>query len=190
MVRIDRVSTRSGDDGSTGLGDGRRQPKDDVLIAALGSVDEANSWLGLIRSEGLPPAIDAVAERIQQDLFDLGADLCCPPGTAIGERVHRLGEGELHRLDAWLAEHNAVLPALSSFVLPGGSRSAAQWHVLRTVARRAEREVITAHRRGDPAVNPQCIRYLNRLSDLCFVLARRANDDGRADVLWVPAKDA
>lgn len=187
MVHLDRITTRSGDDGTTALGDGRRLAKDHPLIAALGALDEVNAVLGVLRAIGLPAATDAIAERLQQDLFDLGADLCCPPGTPIGARVHRLGTPEVDRLDAWIAAHNALLPPLRSFVLPGGTSAAAQWHVARTIVRRAERDLVTAARGGDPAVNPVCGIYLNRLSDLCFILARCANDDGRADMLWLPA---
>lgn len=190
MVHLDRITTRSGDDGTTALGDGRRLAKDHPLVAALGTLDEVNALLGVLRAVGLPAAIDALTERVQQDCFDLGADLCCPPGTPIGERVHRIGTAEIDRLESWIATHNAELPALRSFVLPGGTLSAAHWHVLRTVVRRAERDLVTAARSGDPAVNPACGVYLNRLSDLCFILARVANDQGRTDQLWIPARSS
>ncbi len=188
MVHLDRITTRTGDDGTTALGDGRRVAKDHPLIIALGSIDEVNSVLGVLRSGGLPLTIDAVVARLQQDCFDLGADLCCPPGTPIGERVHRLGTVEIERLEGWIAHENAHLPALTSFILPGGTPAAAHWHLARTIARRAERDLVTAARHADPTVNPACLLYLNRLSDLCFILSRRCNDDGKNDQLWIPAR--
>lgn len=187
-MRLDQITTRGGDDGTTALGDGRRLAKDDPLIQAIGAVDEANSILGCLRSLAAGAASERIA-GLQHELFDLGADLCCPAGTPVGERVHRIGAAELARLDAWITEVNAGLEPLRSFVLPGGSPASAWWHLARTVVRRAERDVISAARRGDPPVNEACIRYLNRCSDLCFVLARQANGDGRGDVLWIPARE-
>jgi cob(I)alamin adenosyltransferase len=185
MVRLDRITTRTGDDGTTGLADGRRLAKDHPLIAALGSVDEANSLLGLIRIEALPEDIAVALPIVQNDLFDLGADLATPAGGAHEERAVRIGEAYLARLDAWIVTANARLAALTSFVLPGGSRAAAFLHVVRTVVRRAERDCVHA-RSSECPPSDACIKYLNRLSDLCFVWARCCNDDGRSDVLWVP----
>lgn len=187
MVHIDAVTTRTGDDGTSALGDGRRFAKDDALFAAMGSIDEVNSVIGCVRAAGLPTEVDVIAARLQQDLFDLGADLCCPAGTPIGGKIHRIGAVELQRLDGFIATYQAQLQPLDSFVLPGGSALASWWHLARTVARRAERDLVTAYRRGEPPVNDGCIKYCNRLSDLCFVLARMANDVGRSDVKWVPA---
>jgi cob(I)alamin adenosyltransferase len=185
MVYLSRIYTRSGDQGETGLGDGTRVAKDHARVTAYGEVDELNAVLGLLR-------LEAGEERellrgIQNDLFDVGADLCVPPAAdetpgaklrVRAEQATRL-EGEIDRL-------NARLQPLTSFVLPGGSRAAAWCHLARTVCRRAERAVITLAR-TEP-VNPQVIVYLNRLSDLLFVLARIANSDGRDDVLWVPGQ--
>jgi cob(I)alamin adenosyltransferase len=183
IVRIDRVATRGGDGGETSLGDGARVGKDTARIAAMGAVDEANAAISLLRLHTRDRAeIDAELGRIQHDLFDLGADLCVP-GTDDGRM--RLAEAPLLRLDGAIAAWNGRLPALSSFVLPGGSAGAAQAHMARTITRRAERDVVALAR--VEALNPLLVRYLNRLSDLLFVLARVLNDNGAADVLWRPA---
>lgn len=182
VVRIDRVVTRGGDGGETSLGDGSRVGKDTPRIVAIGAVDEANAAVGVLRTETAAlTEIDAALARVQHDLFDLGADLCVP-GDA-GTRM-RLGEAALLRLDDDIARWNTDLPPLASFVLPGGSRSAAQAHMARTIARRAERDVVALA--GAETINPLLVRYLNRLSDLLFVLARVVNDKGAADVLWRP----
>lgn len=184
MVRIDRVTTRTGDDGTTALGDGRRLPKDHPLIAALGAVDEANALFGLVGQQSLPDQITTLLPTIQNDLFDLGAD-CCLPSTSPGAaRCPRIGDAYLARLDAAVEAVNAGLPPLASFVLPGGSPAAAWLHLARTVVRRAERDLVSARRHADPPVNESCVRYLNRLSDLCFVWARLAN--GGRDPVWQP----
>ncbi|MBV9736509.1 MAG: cob(I)yrinic acid a,c-diamide adenosyltransferase [Acidisphaera sp.] len=179
MVRIDRVVTRGGDAGETSLGDGARVPKDAPRVAAFGTVDEANAVIGVLRL-GVDAETDAMLARIQNDLFDTGADLCVP--GAAGERL-RLTDAPSARLEAEIAAMNAGLPALASFVLPGGTPAAAQAHVARTVVRRAERLVVALARAE--AVNPAVVRYLNRLSDHLFVLARRLNA-AAGDVLWVP----
>ncbi len=187
MVRLDRITTRSGDGGETGLGDGTRLPKDHALIAALGTVDEANSLLGVVRLEALGDAVAAELPRVQNDLFDLGADLAMPPGTQWEDKVPRITAAQVARLDAALEEANAGLLPLTSFVLPAGSRAAAHLHLVRCVVRRAERDLVAArHALPERVFNPECLRYLNRLSDLCFVWARQANDGGRGDVLWRP----
>jgi cob(I)alamin adenosyltransferase len=185
MVRLHRITTRTGDDGTTGLGDGSRLPKHHPLIAAIGAVDEANSVLGVVRLERLPPAIAAGLPRIQNDLFDLGSDLACPPGMPHEDKVPRIIQAQVAQLDALLAEANDGVPPLKSFVLPGGTRAAAHLHLARTVVRRAEREVGAAIA-ALPArtFNPEAVRYLNRLSDLLFVWARLAN--GSDEVLWIP----
>lgn len=180
MVRIDRVITRGGDKGETSLGDGSRVPKDALRVEAYGEVDEANAAVGLLRLH-CAGAVDAMLARVQNDLFDVGADLCVP-GEA-GERL-RLTDQPSLRLEAEVAAMNAGLPALRSFILPGGTAAAAHAHVARTLVRRAERRVVTLARAE--TVNPAVIRYLNRLSDHLFVLGRHVNDDGAADVLWVP----
>jgi cob(I)alamin adenosyltransferase len=176
--RLSTIATRTGDDGTTGLGDGSRVAKDSARVAAMGDVDELNSTLGLLRCEALPAAIDSLLNHIQNDLFDLGGELSIPGFTLLApERVLAL--------DQALADYNADLPRLQEFILPGGNRSAAIAHVARTICRRAERSVITisAHEQG--AVRPLCQQYLNRLSDLLFVLARTLNRvQGGGDVLW------
>lgn len=180
MIRIDRVVTRGGDTGKTSLGDGARVDKDDVRVEAYGAVDEANATIGLLRLHcAADPEADAMLARIQNDLFDVGADLCVP-GEA-GDRL-RLTDAPSIRLEAEIIAMNAALPALSSFVLPGGTPAAAHAHLARTVTRRAERLVVTLNRAQ--TVNPAVIRLLNRLSDHLFVLGRRLNPGG--DVLWTP----
>ena len=184
MVRIDRVTTRGGDGGETSLGDGTRQPKDAPRVEAIGAVDEANATIGLLRlhcPKAEYPAEDAILAEIQNDLFDLGADLCVP-GNA-GARL-RLNTDKITRLETHIATLNQSLPPLSSFVLPGGSAASAHAHLARTISRRAERRVVTLAR-GE-TVNPNVMLYLNRLSDLLFVLGRRLNDNAAQDVLWVP----
>jgi cob(I)alamin adenosyltransferase len=182
MVRIDRVVTRGGDGGETSLGDGARLRKDAARIAAIGAVDEANAAIGMLRlaMRDLPEA-DAMLARIQNDLFDVGADLSVP-GEG-GERL-RLTDAPIARLEAEVEAMNAALPKLTSFILPGGSAGAAHAHMARTIARRAERDVVRLA--AEDAVNPALIRYLNRLSDHLFVLARVVNGNGAGDVLWVP----
>lgn len=185
MVHLNRIYTRAGDDGSTALGDGTRLPKHHFRIESYGTVDEASSILGLARTAGLPEPFDGWIVQVQNDLFDVGADLCVP-GEA-GEKL-RLVSAYTERLEAWIDEANEPLEALTSFVLPGGSAASGWLHVARTVVRRAER-CVTALAEVDPGeVNPEVVRYLNRLSDLCFVLARCMNDNGKADVLWEPGR--
>jgi cob(I)alamin adenosyltransferase len=175
-IRVSIVSTRTGDDGTTGLGDKTRVPKDAPRIAALGDVDELNSAIGLWRATALPAGVDALLDRIQHDLFDLGGELCIPGWTALKDE-------HVQRLDEALAHYNAELGPLREFILPGGCPAAAQAHMARTIARRAERSAVTLSRQE--TVNPPVLHYLNRLSDLCFVLARYLNRAaGVRDVLW------
>ena len=181
MVKLDIITTRGGDGGETSLGDGTRLRKDALRIEAIGAVDEANAAIGLLRLHTAGREEDAMLGRIQSDLFDLGADLCVP-GT--GEDRLRVAPAQCTRLEAEIRALNAGLPPLASFVLPGGSPGAAAAHLARTVARRAERRVVALA--AAEAVNPEAVRYLNRLSDHLFVLARRLNDDGTRDVTWVP----
>jgi cob(I)alamin adenosyltransferase len=175
--RLSVIATRAGDDGSTGLGDGTRVAKDSARIAALGDVDELNSALGVVLAEPqLDADLAADLRNVQHHLFDMGAELCIP-GYA------KLGDTHVAGLDARLGHYNATLPPLREFILPGGSRPAALLHVARTVCRRAERAVV-ALQRSDP-VNPPVLQYLNRLSDLLFVMARVANRSlGTEDVYW------
>lgn len=186
MVRINRVVTRGGDKGHTSLGDGTRVRKDDMRVAAIGAVDEANAAIGVLRAGGVPDDADAMLARAQNDLFDLGADLCVPAVERSGvarDRL-RLTDAPSARLEAEIAAMNASLPPLRSFVLPAGTVSASHAHVARTIVRRAEREVVRLT--ADQPVNPALVRYLNRLSDHLFVLARTLNGGGAGDVLWVP----
>jgi cob(I)alamin adenosyltransferase len=189
MVYLSRIYTKTGDQGDTSLGDGQRVPKDHPRVAAYGSVDELNAVLGLVRASA-PPLDDDVRtllDSIQNDLFDVGADLCVPatPEEAPGQ-VLRVRAEQALRLEQAIDRYNENLQPLRSFVLPGGTIAAAWCHVARTVCRRAERDVVTLARAE--TVNPQVIIYLNRLSDLLFVLARTCNENGRNDVLWVPGK--
>ena len=182
MVKLDVITTRGGDAGETSLGDGSRVRKDALRVAAYGTVDEVNATVGILRLHlAGDRQADAMLGRIQNDLFDLGADLCVP-GT--GEDRLRVTDGQCLRLEAEIAAMNADIPPLRSFVLPGGSPGAAYAHLARTVARRAEREVVALA--AADAVNAAVIRYLNRLSDHLFVLSRRLNGNGTGDVTWTP----
>lgn len=187
MVRIDRVSTGTGDRGETALGDGRRVPKDHPLVVAMGAVDEANCALGLAAAAELDDDLVARLHAVQNDLFDLGSDLAVSPGGPHEARIPRIGAVAIDRLDAWLADAEARLQPLTSFVLPGGSEAAARLHLARAVVRRAERAVVAAREAlADRGGAPEVLRYLNRLSDCCFQWARIANGDGRDDLLWRP----
>ena len=185
MVRLNRIYTRTGDDGTTGLADGSRRSKSDLRLESYGTVDELNSTVGLAvrATSGVHPEISRLLESIQHDLFDLGADLATP-GTEEGLRVTA---GQVGALEKSIDHINADLPALDSFVLPGGTESACWLHLARTVCRRAERLAVALA--GTEELNPEVIRYLNRLSDLLFVLSRAANGGGDEDVLWVPGKN-
>jgi cob(I)alamin adenosyltransferase len=182
-VRLTRIYTRGGDRGQTSLGDGSRVPKLDCRIGAFGTVDELNAALGLVLAEpALPEHLREPLERIQNDLFDVGADLSVPFG--IGDRL-RVEDAHVERLEQLCDEFNADLPMLKSFVLPGGTPAAARLHVARTTCRRAERDALTAD--GENGINPRVLAYLNRLSDFLFIAARWANHDaGRDEPLWKP----
>ena len=174
--RLSKIATRTGDDGTTGLGDGSRVDKDALRVQAMGDVDELNSHLGLLLCEDMPPDLREELVTIQHDLFDLGGELCIP-GFAM------ITDTQVARLDALLAKYNATLPALAEFILPAGSRAAAQSHVCRTVCRRAERAIVALCKAEQ--LNAQPRQYVNRLSDLLFVLARVLNRHaGGGDVLW------
>jgi cob(I)alamin adenosyltransferase len=186
MVVLNRIYTRTGDKGDTALGDGTRVAKHSLRVDAYGTSDEANAAVGLARlhAEG---DMDAALARIQNDLFDLGADLCRPDIAGDAEAKHpplRMTDGQVERLEAEIDAMNADLAPLRSFVLPGGSPLAAHLHLCRTVTRRAERLAVALA--GREEVNPAVVRYLNRLSDWFFVASRKANDGGAGDVLWVP----
>jgi cob(I)alamin adenosyltransferase len=181
-VRLTRIYTRAGDRGETSLGDGSRVSKLDCRIGAFGSVDELNAQLGLVLAGGVPDGFRPVLERVQNELFDVGADLSVPWGVA--DRL-RIDSAAIERLEADCDRFNADLPELRSFVLPGGAEAAARLHVARTVCRRAEREALLA--REEVELNPLVLAYLNRLSDLLFILARAANAAaGRDEPLWKP----
>jgi len=182
MVHLSNIYTRSGDDGSTGLGDGTRVPKHELRIAAYGTVDEASSTIGIARTHALPDPLPDRLRDVQNDLFDVGADLCVPGQAGDGLRIK---ESYVARLESWIDAANSGLEPLNSFILPGGGSGAAWLHLARTVSRRAERCVEELIARGDD-VNPLTLHYLNRLSDLLFVYARVANDNGKLDVLWKP----
>ena len=183
MVKLTRIYTKGGDKGETSLGDGARVPKQSVRVAAYGTVDEANSVIGLARLHTKGEA-DAMLARIQNDLFDLGADLCTPSDGPREAKALRIAEAEVERLEREIDAMNAELKPLDSFILPGGAAAAAYLHLARTVVRRAER--LVAELAAREAVNPAAFRYANRLSDHLFVLARYLNDKGANDVLWVP----
>jgi cob(I)alamin adenosyltransferase len=192
MVRLTRIYTRTGDKGTTALGDGRRVPKDAPRIEAFGTVDELNAVLGLALLGLDDEEGAALLRRIQNDLFDLGADLCLPETSARARATRsrpplRLTPAHVRPLEEAIDRWNAPLGTLTSFILPGGTTSSSWLHLARTVCRRAERRVVALARKE--TVNPQAIVYLNRLSDLLFVMARRANDGGRSDVLWRPGGD-
>ncbi len=196
MVKLNKIYTRTGDQGQTGLGDGSRVVKHAVRVAAYGTVDEAGAVIGLARTEAEkpghdgPPGIGSAAEmlaRIQHDLFDLGADLCTPDREDPKHPPLRVVAQQVTRLEAEIDAMNQALKPLDSFVLPGGGALSSWLHLGRTVVRRAERLIVELA--GEESVNPQAIAYANRLSDHLFVMARYFNDKGGADVLWVPGKN-
>jgi cob(I)alamin adenosyltransferase len=186
MVRLSKIYTKTGDLGETGLGDGRRISKASLRIAAIGAVDEANSAIGIARldSEG---DSDAMLARIQNDLFDLGADLCAPEDGRKAEGRLRICEAQVERLEREMDAMNERLEPLTSFVLPGGTALAARLHLARTIARRAETMMVALAKREK--INEAAMRYINRLSDHLFVMARTANADGMCDVLWKPGSN-
>jgi cob(I)alamin adenosyltransferase len=183
MVKLTRIYTRGGDKGKTSLGDGARVPKQSPRVEAYGTVDEANAAIGLARLHAQGEA-DAMLGRIQNDLFDLGADLCTPEGGRRGAGALRIVAAQVKRLESEIDAMNAALAPLNSFVLPGGTPVASYLHLARTVTRRAER--LTCALAAAETVNPEALKYLNRLSDHLFVLSRHLNDNGARDVLWQP----
>ena len=183
MVRLTRIYTRLGDAGDTHLGDMSRARKTSPRVVAYGEVDELNAVVGVARAQGLPPDVDGWLAMVQNELFDVGADLCVPPGDDEGRSRLRVAASQVERL---CDEVNATLPDLASFVLPAGTPAAAALHHARTVCRRAERAAV-ALADAEP-VTPEAIAYLNRLSDLLFILARAANRDAGGDVLWQPGE--
>lgn len=188
MVKLNKIYTRTGDDGTTGLGTGRRVAKYDLRVEAYGAVDETNAALGVARLHLSGEALlDAMLERIQNDLFDLGADLCVPPAANEEEGASlRIVPAQVTRLEEDIDRLNAELSPLASFVLPAGTAASAYLHLARTICRRAERIMVALSHQGEAAVGTSALHYVNRLSDLLFVAGRYANARGAADVLWVP----
>ena len=186
MVRLNKIYTKTGDAGETGLGTGERRLKSDLRVESYGTVDELNAVLGLVRLHA-EATLDAMLARIQNELFDLGADLATPDtGKDLGYEPLRIVQTQVERLEREIDLMNARLEPLRSFVLPAGSPAATHLHHARTVARRAERLMVALARKEGEAVSDAALKYVNRLSDHLFVAARIANDEGRADVLWVP----
>jgi cob(I)alamin adenosyltransferase len=183
MVRLTRIYTRGGDTGETSLGDGLRIKKHALRVAAYGTVDEANAAIGIARIHA-DAETNAMLGRIQNDLFDLGADLCTPEDGRRGAGALRIAAAQVERLESEIDAMNAALRPLDSFVLPGGTAAAACLHLARTVTRRAER--LVSELAESERINPEALKYLNRLSDHLFVLSRRVNDNGAEDVLWEP----
>ncbi|MEX0344603.1 MAG: cob(I)yrinic acid a,c-diamide adenosyltransferase [Rhizobiaceae bacterium] len=192
MVVLNKIYTKTGDDGTTALGTGERRAKYDARVSAYGTVDEANACIGLARIHTAiaDAEVDAMLARIQNDLFDLGADLATPEsdGKPAFEPL-RVIETQVERLESDIDALNKRLEPLRSFVLPGGSPGSAALHLARTVARRAERQIVELADRADEQVNEAAVKYMNRVSDFLFVSARCLNDNGKADVLWVPGEN-
>ncbi|UFZ03224.1 cob(I)yrinic acid a,c-diamide adenosyltransferase [Bradyrhizobium ontarionense] len=189
MVVLNRIYTRTGDDGTTALGNGERRPKYDLRVSAYGTVDETNAAIGVVRLHlADAPEIDAMLGLIQNDLFDLGADLAVPQREGKAERL-RVVANQVDRLERDIDALNERLSPLTSFVLPGGTPAAAHLHVARTICRRAERIMVELAARPDEPVSEAGIRYMNRLSDFLFVASRAANRNGAGDVLWVPGRN-
>jgi len=192
MVKLNKIYTRSGDKGTTVLGTGERIPKYELRIQSYGTVDELNSTIGVARQYlgGVNDYLDNIFMRIQNDLFDLGADLCTPDrGEKLEYEALRVTQAQVDWLETKIDEMNEELDALTSFVLPGGSPASAALHISRTVCRRAESIIVELSVQENEPVSDEVIKYMNRLSDLLFVAARYANDKGKADVLWVPGKN-
>ena len=192
MVVLNKIYTRTGDDGTTALGSGERRPKHDLRVASYGTVDEANACIGMARVHARTehPELDAMLARIQNDLFDLGADLATPDtGRDPGYEPLRIVDSQVKRLEADIDALNKGIRPLRSFVLPGGSPAAAALHLARTVARRAERLIVELSLKEGETVGPAAVRYINRVSDFLFVAARSVNDNGESDVLWVPGQN-
>src|SRR5262249_17881446 len=191
MVVLNKIYTRTGDDGTTALGSGRRVSKYDLRVEAYGTLDETNAAIGLARlyTREKHPALDVMLARIQNDLFDLGADLCFPDKTKGARGRLQVTDGQVNGIEKEIDELNLVLAPLRSFVLPGGSPASSFLHLARTTSRRAERLMVALAAREDEPVGGPALRYINRLSDFLFVAARFANDKGKSDVPWVPGKN-
>jgi cob(I)alamin adenosyltransferase len=189
MVVLNKIYTKTGDAGTTALGSGERRYKFDLRIESYGTVDEANSAVGVARTHCTDKTLDQMLSRLQNDFFDLGADLATPDtGADLGYEPLRIIDAQVERIERDIDSLNARLSPLRSFVLPAGSPLSAHLHLARTIARRAERLMVELSQREGETVSPAALRYINRVSDFLFVAARIANDDGRSDVLWVPGK--
>ena len=189
MVVLNRIYTRTGDDGTTALGSGERRPKYDLRIEAYGTVDETNAAVGIVRLHlGEAPELDAMLGLIQNDLFDLGADLAVPQREGKSERLRMLSS-QVERLEHDIDNLNEKLTPLTSFVLPGGTPAAAHLHLARTICRRAERMMVELAAQPNEPVSDAAIQYMNRLSDFLFVASRAVNNNGAGDVLWVPGQN-
>jgi cob(I)alamin adenosyltransferase len=189
MVKLNRIYTRTGDDGTTGLGTGERRIKYDLRVEAYGTVDETNAAIGMVRlyTGASEPLVDAMLGRIQNDLFDLGADLCTPEtNEPLPYEPLRIVASQVERIEKEIDQLNAELTPLRSFVLPGGTAAAANLHLARTIARRAERVMVQLAEQEHEHVSPAGLHYINRLSDFLFVASRYVNARGGGDVLWVP----
>ena len=190
MVILNKIYTKTGDDGTTALGTGERRLKFDLRVDAYGTVDETNATIGLARLHVADETLDRMLMRIQNDLFDLGADLATPEGEEKpAYEPLRVSEAQVNRVEADIDLLNSDLEPLRSFVLPGGSAASAALHLSRTVARRAERLIVELAEKPGEHVNPSAIKYMNRVSDFMFVAARHVNDHGKTDILWVPGEN-
>lgn len=192
MVILNKIYTRTGDDGTTALGTGERRPKYDLRVASYGTVDEANACIGLARlhTRDDHPELDAMLARIQNDLFDLGAELATPDtGEDLGYEPLRIVDSQVTRLESEIDAVNKGLGTLRSFILPGGSPAAAALHLARTVSRRAERMIVELSLKEDEKVADPAMRYINRVSDFLFVAARDVNNRGQDDILWTPGQN-
>lgn len=193
MVRLNKIYTRTGDDGTTGLTSGPRRLKSDLRVESYGTVDETNACIGLVRihtGHEESTEIDAMLARIQNDLFDLGADLSTPDdGKPLSYEPLRIVAQQVSRLEADIDQLNAKIPPLRSFILPGGSAASAALHLARTVSRRAERLMVALAKTEGEIVSEEALQYINRLSDFLFVAARAVNENGARDVLWVPGQN-
>lgn len=192
MVKLNKIYTRTGDDGTTGLAAGGRRLKNDLRVEAFGTVDEANACIGMARihTAGAHHAVDAMLARVQNDLFDLGADLATPEtGKKPEYEPLRVAASQVERVEADIDALNEALSPLRSFVLPGGSAASAALHLARTVSRRAERVMVELANMPEEKVGKEAMRYINRVSDFLFVAARAVNDNGARDVLWVPGEN-
>ncbi len=191
MVKLNKIYTRTGDNGTTGLGGGQRVAKHHGRIAAFGTIDEANAAIGMARlhTKTSYPGLDAVLARIQNDLFDAGADLCMPATKAQKTQDLRISQNQVDRLEREIDYLNADIEPLTSFVLPGGSAAASALHLARTIVRRAERIMVKLNADPDENVSNPVLKYINRLSDLLFVMSRYANNKGNSDILWKPGEN-